>query len=116
LGRQKFILWFWPQPDEKLAMNQKVYAELVEDENGFARIAKVSAKYYDNEAYVQCRVNSVSDSLVYLQLPFDRYYYGRETRACRRSRLSRTHQEGSARRLCDRAGQRWKCGVGGVVY
>ncbi|MGH7599460.1 MAG: GDYXXLXY domain-containing protein [bacterium] len=60
--------------DEKMAMNQKVYAELAEDEQGFARIAKVSAKRPSDEAYVQCRVSSITDSLVYLQFPFDRYY------------------------------------------
>ncbi len=66
---------FAPVPaDEKLAMNQKVYAELAEDEHGFARIAKVTAKDPNGQAYVQCRVNSITDSLVYLQFPFDRYY------------------------------------------
>jgi uncharacterized membrane-anchored protein len=60
--------------DEKLAMNQKVYAELAEDENGFARLVKVTANEPSDEAYVQCRVSSITDSLVYLQFPFDRYY------------------------------------------
>jgi len=64
-----------PAPaDEKPAMNQKVYAELAEDEQGFARIAKVTANAPSGEVYVQCRVNSITDSLVYLQFPFDRYY------------------------------------------
>ncbi|MCI0693291.1 GDYXXLXY domain-containing protein [candidate division KSB1 bacterium] len=61
-------------PDEKLAMNQKVYAELTGDEHGFARIAKVSANRPNDKAYVQCRVSNITDSLVYLQFPFDRYY------------------------------------------
>ncbi len=60
--------------DEKLAMNQKVYAELAEDENGFARIVKVTTNEPSSEAYVQCRINSITDSLIYLQFPFDRYY------------------------------------------
>jgi uncharacterized membrane-anchored protein len=60
--------------DEKLAMNQKVYADLAEDEHSFARIDKVSADRPSDETYVQCRVNSITDSLVYLQFPFDRYY------------------------------------------
>jgi uncharacterized membrane-anchored protein len=60
--------------DEKLATNQKVHAQLAEDENGFARIVKVSANRSSDEVYVQCRVSSITDSLVYLQFPFDRYY------------------------------------------
>lgn len=60
--------------DEKLAMNQKVHAQLAEDEHGFVQIAGVTATRPSGEAYVQCRVNSVADSLVYLQFPFDRYY------------------------------------------
>jgi len=60
--------------DEKLTMNQKVYAQLAEGENGFARIVKASAKRPNDEAYVQCRVNSITDSLVYLEFPFNRYY------------------------------------------
>lgn len=60
--------------EEKLATNQKVFAEPAEDENGFARIAKISAKRPNDEAYVQCRVNSITDSLVYVRFPFDRYY------------------------------------------
>jgi uncharacterized membrane-anchored protein len=60
--------------DEKLAMNQKVYIELAEDENGFARIAKIAADEPSGETYVQCRVSSIIDSLVYLEIPFNRYY------------------------------------------
>jgi hypothetical protein len=56
------------------AMNQKVYAQLAEDEQGFARIVNVTANRPSGEAYVQCRVNSLTDSLVFLQFPFDRYY------------------------------------------
>lgn len=61
-------------PREKFAMNQKVYAQLVEDEHGFARIVNVAANRPSDAAYVQCRVSSLTDSLVYLQFPFDRYY------------------------------------------
>ena len=60
--------------NEKLVMNQKVYAQLVEDEHGFARIAEVTANAPSGNGYVECRVNSLTDSLVYLQFPFDRYY------------------------------------------
>jgi uncharacterized membrane-anchored protein len=60
--------------DEKLAMNQKVYAQLAEDEQGFARIVNVTVNRPSEEAYVECRVSSITDSLVYLQFPFDRYY------------------------------------------
>ena len=60
--------------DERLAMNQKVYAQLAEDEQGLARIINVTANHPSGEAYMQCRVSSITDSLVYLQFPFDRYY------------------------------------------
>jgi uncharacterized membrane-anchored protein len=60
--------------DEKLAMNQKVYAQLAEDEQGLARIARVTAIRPTDEAYVQCRISSITDSLVYLEFPFNRYY------------------------------------------
>lgn len=60
--------------DEKLAMNQKVYAQLAEDEQGFAHLVNVTANRPSGEAHVQCRVSSITDSLVYLQFPFDRFY------------------------------------------
>jgi uncharacterized membrane-anchored protein len=59
---------------EKLAMNQKVFAALAEDEQGFARIIKVTANRPSDAAYVQCRVSSTTASIVYLQFPFERYY------------------------------------------
>jgi len=60
--------------DEKLTANKKVFAHLGEDNDGFAKIITVSANRPVDRDYVTCRVNSLTDSLVYLQFPFDRYY------------------------------------------
>jgi len=59
---------------EKLAANKKVFAQLGEDNDGFAKIIAISASRPPANDYVACRVNSLTDSLVYLQFPFDRYY------------------------------------------
>lgn len=59
---------------EKFAFNQKVFAHLEEDDKGFARIFKVTSEQPAGDAYVQCRVSTITDSVVYLQFPFDRYY------------------------------------------
>lgn len=64
--------------DEKLTFNQKVFAHLEEDSAGFARIVKVTSDRPTGDAYVQCRVSTMTDSLVYLQFPFDRYYMDEE--------------------------------------
>ena len=64
--------------DEKFAFNQKVFAHLEEDDAGFARIGKVTSEHPTGDAYVQCRVSTMTDSLVYLQFPFDRYYMDEE--------------------------------------
>ena len=66
---------FAPLPkDEKLAANKKVFAQLDEDNEGFAKIIAISTNRPGGSDYVACSVNSLTDSLVYLQFPFDRYY------------------------------------------
>ncbi len=60
--------------EEELAMNQKVFTHLGEDEHGFARLVKVTANRPTGDAYLQCHVSGLTDSLAYLQFPFDRYY------------------------------------------
>ncbi len=64
--------------DEKFAFNQKVIAHLEEDDKGFARIVKVTSEQPAGDAHVQCRVSTITDSLVFLQFPFDRYYMDEE--------------------------------------
>lgn len=59
---------------EEFAANKKVFAQLGEDNEGFAKIIAISANRPTGSDYVTCRVNSFTDSLVYLQFPFDRYY------------------------------------------
>ena len=53
---------------------QKVFISLEEDDHGFARIKKVTTNRPAGEANVPARVSSLTDSLIYLQFPFDRYY------------------------------------------
>jgi len=64
--------------EEKFTFNQKVFAHLEEDDTGFARIVKVTSHQPTDDAFVQCRVSTITDSLVYLQFPFDRYYMDEE--------------------------------------
>jgi len=64
--------------DEKFASNQKVFAHLEVDDKGLARIVKVTSEQPAGDAHVQCRVSTMTDSLVYLQFPFDRYYMDEE--------------------------------------
>ncbi|MBV6504643.1 MAG: hypothetical protein ILNGONEN_00193 [Syntrophorhabdaceae bacterium] len=59
---------------ENFAENKKVFAQLDEDNEGFAKVIAVSTPRPVGSDYVTCRVNSFTDSLVYLQFPFDRYY------------------------------------------
>lgn len=59
---------------QQFAVNKKVFAQLGEDNDGFAKIIAISANRPAGSDYVACRVNSFTDSLVYLQFPFERYY------------------------------------------
>ena len=62
--------------DVKLVRNQKVYAHIKEDEEGFAKIVSVGIERPDGDAYLQARVLSryARGNKVRLHLPFDRYY------------------------------------------
>lgn len=90
---------FAPLPqDEKLAANKKVFAQLGEDNEGFAKIVAVSTNRPIGSAYVACRVNSLTDSLVYLQFPFDRYYMD-EHAAPAAEAAYREHSRGEVREV-----------------
>jgi len=83
---------------EKLAANKKVLAQLGEDNDGFAKIIAVSANRPTASDYVACRVNSLTDSLVYLQFPFDRYYMD-EHAAPAAEAAYREHNRGEVREV-----------------
>lgn len=58
----------------KLIPNQKVYANIEEDDQGFARIVSITVDRPKGDAYIQTEVDHVQDNEVYFRLPFDRYY------------------------------------------
>lgn len=61
-------------PGLELRRNQKVYAVIEEDDEGFARFSSVTVDRPKDQAYIQARVNRVSGDELELRLPFDRYY------------------------------------------
>ncbi len=84
--------------NEKLAANKKVFAQLGVDNDGFAKIIAVSANRPTGGDYVACRVNSLTDSLVYVQFPFDRYYMD-EHAASAAEAAYREHNRGEVREV-----------------
>ena len=59
----------------KLVRNQKVYAHIKEDKEGFAKIVSVSIERPEGDAYLQARVSRYARrNKVRLHLPFNRYY------------------------------------------
>ena len=58
----------------RLERKQKVYAHLIEDEKGFAKVASISRSRPKGSSYIKSRVKYVSGGNVHLDMPFDRYY------------------------------------------
>lgn len=58
----------------KLQRNQRVYALLREDGQGFAEIFKLEVNLPKISPYLEVDVRYVSGAHAYLRLPFDRYY------------------------------------------
>ncbi|UCD55711.1 MAG: GDYXXLXY domain-containing protein [Candidatus Omnitrophota bacterium] len=59
---------------QKLQRGQMVYVCLGKDENGFAKIDKVTEKRPKGNAYIKSRVWSIRSKKAYFRLPFNRYY------------------------------------------
>lgn len=69
------------EPDEapvpkgpELHRNQKVYAILERDEEGFAQVSELSLTRPEGDNYIRVKVGYVSDNSARLRWPFDRYY------------------------------------------
>jgi len=75
---------------ETLSYQKNVYAALMVDEQGYAKIMSVSSQKPKNVPYVMATVGYQSGGLVNVHLPFDRYYMN-EKSAPRAESLYREH-------------------------
>ncbi len=67
--------------DSDLKPGDRIRVYLEKDENGFAKVIRVSKKTLDiNNDFVMAKVTSNYQNMVYFQLPFDRFYMD-ETKA-----------------------------------
>lgn len=57
-----------------LYRNQKVYAVLERDEEGFAKVSELTLTRPDTDNYIQVKVSYVDNNSARLRWPFDRYY------------------------------------------
>jgi uncharacterized membrane-anchored protein len=58
----------------RLRYDQRVYAHITVDEQGFAKFSTVTTSRPYGVPYIQAKVRRVSGGNVYLDLPIDRYY------------------------------------------
>ena len=58
----------------KLGYGQKVYAHIEQDDQGFAKISRVTMERPSGDAYLAVHVRRVRKDHVSLSMPFDRYY------------------------------------------
>ena len=83
-----------------LEKEQKVFAQLSSDENGFAKISQISLKKPKDSVYLIATVGYFtidSGSIVHLVLPMDRYYM-QENLAPRAEKLYREHNNWFSRK------------------
>ena len=73
-----------------LKYGQKVFAQLAVDENGFAKISKISLKKPKDLTYLTVTVTYLNGNDVGLNLPIDRYYM-EEKAAPRAEQVYREH-------------------------
>lgn len=59
---------------EQLQYQQKVYAEIITDEQGFAKISRINTKKPQGVPYIQAKAGYSSGTQVSVNLPIDRYY------------------------------------------
>lgn len=57
-----------------LKYDQKVYAQISNDEQDFAKITRITTQKPQGAAYLTAKVSYFSDNEVFLRLPIDRYY------------------------------------------
>jgi len=64
-----------PQPSGlNLKYDQKVYAQITIDEEGFARFSALSIERPHHASYIEAKLGYYSGKDVFLRLPIDRYY------------------------------------------
>jgi uncharacterized membrane-anchored protein len=61
-------------PEHDFKRNEKVYALIKEDEDGFARFSDISREYPEEAACLRTKIRYTSGTTVHLRLPFDRFY------------------------------------------
>jgi uncharacterized membrane-anchored protein len=89
-----------PAPaNEAFAAGTQLWAVLIEDENGFAKIERVSRARVDGDNVIPVTVGwSSGDGLVHVEFPFDRYYMEESTapraESAYRENSRRTNQNG----------------------
>lgn len=79
-----------PQPDLKLEHGQKVYAQIVVDKDGFAKITKVTTQRPKGIPYLSAQIGYRLAEEVIVDLPIDRYYM-EEKAALRAEKIYREH-------------------------
>lgn len=73
-----------------LRRGQKVYAQIVVDENGFAKISQITTQKPEGSTFLIAKVSYPSKNEVFLNLPIDRYYM-EEKAAPRAEQIYRKH-------------------------
>ena len=73
-----------------LRRGQKVYAHIVVDENGFAKISQITTQKPKGLPFLIAKVSYPSENEVFLSLPIDRYYM-EEKAAPRAEQVYRKH-------------------------
>jgi len=63
---------------ENYREGQDVYASIVVDSDGFGKPAAINTEPYENEQYIKCKIDYVSEDSVVLNFPFDRFYINEE--------------------------------------
>ncbi len=57
-----------------LRSGQKVYVQIIVDENGYAKMSQVTTQKPKDPAFLTAKVSYLSGNNVFLNLPIDRYY------------------------------------------
>ena len=73
-----------------LEYGQKVYAQMIIDEQGFAKISQITTQKPQGVTYLTAKVSGFSKNEVSLDLPIDRYYM-EEKAAPRAEQIYREH-------------------------
>jgi len=75
-----------------LRNGQTVFAHFVFDENGFAKFSTITACRPEGNSYIKAKSRYQSNNMVFLELPFERYYM-EESSAPHAEELYRKHNQ-----------------------